>query len=278
MKSFLKLFFLHPLIILVSLCLIAFFTVSVTDQPIKDLNGDSAFYGYHNIDSYDVCKNLEGAEFVDCFIENNYGLQQVRYKETEGRYPGLIFGSYMNEEVDKFTWNLKDSPEVFKGFVKNPKLFCKGEFKSEEYTANYFLAKYNCNQLEENPENFDYKFRDFTYEFSWKVLSIYLLIISAILAGLAYWFVRFQPIKTELRNKETFAWLSNQKQFRIFLLIASGWMIVSFVVLESLMNFYSFNPFNLYEPAKLWLSYFASIYPLAVLLISYFIVTAEEVK
>lgn len=278
MKPFLKLFFLHPLIILASLYLIFFFTVAFTDRDITDLDGNSAFYGYHNIDSYEICESLEGAKFVDCFIENNYGLSEIKSKEANGRGSTLIFSDYMNVEVDNFAWDLRDSPELFKLFVKSPKLFCNQELKPKEYTGNYFLAKYNCSVIMDNPENFNYKFRDFTYGFSWIKLSIYLLIILSIFAGLAYWYVKFRPIITELQNDKTFIWLNNQKKFRIFLLTSIAWMIVSFIFLDSFISFDAFNPFNLYEPAMLWLSYFISIYPLAILLISYFIVTAEEEK
>lgn len=133
-------------------------------------------------------------------------------------------------------------------------------------SADYYYSVF-CSIHPTLPESSRFSIETKVFNFVTFLLAIAPLII---VIGFAYFiFNKYPPIF----SNATVEWMSNKKQFRIFLVATIVWA-AAFLIFSMFEN----DTINPFDDDDAWLPVILGLYPLLTFLITYFIVSAEDEK
>ncbi len=229
---------------------------------------------YIEVSTWEHCK--DASSFVNCSISSNDDLRNysdaiLKLKELEKLSLDNTFRArgFKSKILDarfevKQAYQLRDIPYVFEKYIKDRASFC--EYKHEpiegEYQSEFFLCKFEAGAV-------DYKFK------SKKIVpDLMEASIGAIplLILLAFLYFKRSFVKS-IFTKEGFTFVLKQKQYRLSILFSLFWFAGCFAIFLSTENMTSFNPIK--DP-DVWILYLVGLYPLLIILLTYYILSAKE--
>ena len=133
-------------------------------------------------------------------------------------------------------------------------------------SANYYISIF-CSIHPTLPESSRFSIETKVFSFVTFLLAIAPLII---VIGFVYFILNKYP---PIFSNASVEWMSNKKQFRIFLVATIVWA-AAFLIFSMFEN----DTINPFDDDDAWLPVILGLYPLLTFLITYFIVSAEDEK
>lgn len=231
---------------------------------------------YEEISTWEHCK--DAYDFVDCSISSNDELRRysdaiLKLQDLEKR--NLDNNSFMASDVKakissarfevKEAYSLKNDYFFFKQYIKDISEFCKYKHPADadgEYQSEYFLCKFEAGEV-----NYKFTSRKLVPDFRAAAIGVVPLLVLLIFLYLKRSFVK------SIFTKEGFAFVLKQKQYRLSILFSLFWFSACFAIFLSTEGMSSFNPLK--EP-DVWILYLIGLYPLLIILFTYYILSAND--